>query len=176
MFPVLFAPIEYAVPAAEVKVPAPHAIVSASVTVKADVCVHPWAARFVLESPTRPESTEVAIEPPVIVMLDAATTPAFVTLKGAEAAVALPTQSRYVASAAEAITTSFVVPSVKTPVDPRTASPPTSVVELSVKPPTVPPVAVIFVTVNAPAAVQIIGAVALLVVVAPTHPAPVVST
>ena len=57
--------------------------------------------------------TPPSIAPPVIVILDAVTAPAFVTRKGALAAVALPIHSRYVASVASSFTMSFDVPRVR---------------------------------------------------------------
>src|SRR3990167_4090093 len=80
MLPVLPPPIEYAVPSAEVKVPAAQATVSASVTEKTDVCVQPRAA--MLSAPIA-TTTEEPTVPPVIVKLEPNTAHASVTLKSA---------------------------------------------------------------------------------------------
>ena len=86
---------------------------------------------------------KVEVIVPVIVAEDAVSTPAFVTLNGALAAVACPTQILYVASSADNLTTSLPVPNVKFPVDDRVALPPVKVVAPIVHPPIAPAVAVI---------------------------------
>src|SRR3990167_6935851 len=93
MLPVLPPPIEYAVPSAEVKVPAAQATVSASVTEKTDVCVQPLAA--MLSAPIA-TTTEEPTVPPVMVMLEAVTAPDSSTKKYAVARLAYvsPAQKR----------------------------------------------------------------------------------
>ena len=85
----------------------------------------------------------LAVIAPVIVASVAVTAPALVTRNGALPAVALPIHSRYVLSAADAISISLLVPSVRLPALLSVTLLPASVVLAIAHPPTVPLAAVI---------------------------------
>src|SRR3990167_4796772 len=92
MLPVLPPPIEYAVPSAEVKVPAAQATVSASVTEKTEVCVQPIAATFIFPRFIIPLKVSTSTDPPEIVILEKLPTPALVTLATEAPSVVAPHQ------------------------------------------------------------------------------------